>query len=107
MADWSQPPPDFAFVLFERVQAADNIRRFYYLAYGLTTDGPAVIRTWGRKGQSQRSTWQPYPTLAEAWPEIRQHIRRRLRHGYRVVLPFEYRHWGISPDAKNGDHDAQ
>ena len=89
---WDDPPPGFTYVLFERIDPASNAARFYYLAYLPTLLGPAVVRTWGRKHGGQRTaTPKPFSTLEEAWPEIRRHIRARLRNGYRVVAPGEYR----------------
>lgn len=90
--NWDQPPPNFQYILFERVNPERNEQRFYYLAYGPALEGWAVIRLWGRKGGGQR-TAAPLgcDTLAEAWPAIRACIKRRLRHGYRIVQPSEYR----------------
>jgi hypothetical protein len=52
----------------------------------------AVVRLYGRKGESQRLiTPQPFKSLTEAWPLIRSIIKTRLRHGYRVIQPQEYR----------------
>jgi len=54
--------------------------------------GPAVVRLWGRKGCSQRAaTPKPFASLEEAWPELRKHIRARLRRGYCIKEPVEYR----------------
>jgi len=98
--DLQSPPPDFRFVLFERVEPETNIYRYYYLAYGPTLYGPAVIRMWGRKGESSHTAWQPFPTLDDAWPDLRRHIRTRLRHGYQVVQPAEYAIWCNRPDGE-------
>lgn len=85
---WDEPPDNFQYILFERINPERNEQRFYYLAYGPSLEGPAVIRVWGRKGRSQRAAAPLVcDTLAEAWPKIRQCIKRRLRHGYQIVLP--------------------
>jgi predicted DNA-binding WGR domain protein len=86
---WDTPPADFRFILFERVRPEQNESRFYYLAYLPTLlDDGAVIRLFGRKGSTQRAvTPQPFESLEEAWPLLRQIIRTRLNHGYRIVQP--------------------
>lgn len=54
----------------------------------------AVVRIYGRKGQTQRLiTPQPFDSLEAAWPLLRAIIKARLRHGYRVVQPNVYRDW--------------
>jgi predicted DNA-binding WGR domain protein len=45
----------------------------------------AVVRLWGRKGETQRELATPFASLTEAWPLLRRVLRRRLRRGYRVV----------------------
>jgi hypothetical protein len=45
-----------------------------------------VVRSYGRKDGHRRTlTPLPYSSLAEAWPLIRAILRRRLRHGYKIV----------------------
>jgi predicted DNA-binding WGR domain protein len=89
--NWDEPPPNFSYVLFERVDLAKNIDRFYFIAFQTTLLGPAVIRMWGRKGHWQRqATPRPFDSLEEAWPLIRAVIKTRLRNGYRVVEPVEF-----------------
>jgi predicted DNA-binding WGR domain protein len=87
--NWDAPPTDFSFILFERVRPEHNERRYYYLAYQPTLfDDGAVIRLYGRKGVSQRLiTPQPFGSLQAAWPLLREIIKTRLRHGYRIVQP--------------------
>jgi len=88
----SRPPPNFSYILFEKVDPEKNIDRFYLVAYQPTLLGPAVIRLWGRKGRWQRqATPRPFDSLEEAWPLIRSIVKARLRHGYEVVEPEEYR----------------
>ena len=87
---WAAPPDDFHFILFEQVNPAKNEARFYYLAWQPTlTDSGAVVRVYGRKWGWQRTLITHFPSLTEAWPTIRKHIRARLRHGYRIVDPIE------------------
>ncbi len=90
--DWNHPPADFTFILFERVNVAENAQRFYYLGWLPTLLHPrAVVRIYGRKGQTQHVvTPQPFASLEEAWPLLRRIIKTRLRHGYRVVQPADY-----------------
>ncbi len=83
---WSQPPAGFTHVLFDKVDPANNSRRFYLVGWlpTLFADG-AVVLCWGRKGESQRVRVLNYPSLAAAWPVMRAAIRARFRHGYQVV----------------------
>jgi predicted DNA-binding WGR domain protein len=79
----------FTYLLLERVNPEKNENRFYYLAWqpSLFEDG-AVVRSYGRKDGHRRTlTPLPYPSLDEAWPLIRAILRRRLRHGYKIVEP--------------------
>jgi len=85
---WAEPPADFHSLLFDRVDPAKNEDRFYFLAWHPTLlDSGAVVRIYGRKGRSQTTRITPFPSLVDAWPTIRRHIRTRLRHGYRIVEP--------------------
>jgi predicted DNA-binding WGR domain protein len=80
------PPAGFRGLLLDRDDPPRNARRFYLVAWQPTLfDEGAVIRLYGRKGGFQRLLTTPFPSLAAAWPFIRATIRRRLRHGYRVV----------------------
>ena len=45
----------------------------------------AVVRSYGRKGGSNRILSTPFDSLETAWPFIRRTIKARLRHGYQVV----------------------
>ena len=89
---WETPRADFTYLLFERVEPAENANRFYYLGWMPTLlHSNAVVRFFGRKGETQRMIQpQPFDTLAEAWPLVRSIIKARLRHGYRIVQPREY-----------------
>jgi predicted DNA-binding WGR domain protein len=82
---WATPPDDFCFVLFERIDVEQNEQRYYLVAWQPTLFGWGVVRIWGRKGETQNLRAEPFPSLAEAWPVIRGHIRARLRHGYRIA----------------------
>jgi predicted DNA-binding WGR domain protein len=81
--------PGFTHLLFERINPTKNEARFYYIAWEPTLfDAGAVVRIYGRKGGRRRVMAPvPYPSLEAAWPFIRSIIRRRLRHGYRLVAP--------------------
>jgi len=90
---WETPPSNFSYILFERVDLAENANRFYYMSWQPSLLHPkAVVRMYGRKGETQRLiTPQPFDSLEAAWPLMRSIIRARLRHGYRVVQPDIYR----------------
>lgn len=90
--NWEAPPADFSFILFEQVDPVENSNRFYYLGWLPTLLHPkAVVRMYGRKGETQRLiTPQPFDSLEAAWPLMRAIIKARLRHGYRVVQPAVY-----------------
>lgn len=77
------------YLLFELVDPAENKNRFYYLAWQPTLFAPqAVVRIYGRKGGLQRALSPvPFESLGEAWPLIHDTVRRRLRHGYRIISP--------------------
>jgi hypothetical protein len=81
--DWTNPPPAFKAILFHHGS------RFYYITYGKTLIGPAVVRMWGSRERNQQQFLisNQGETLQEAWPTIRKHIRRRLDHGYQIVTP--------------------
>jgi predicted DNA-binding WGR domain protein len=89
--NWETPPPDFAYVRFERIAPEQNAYRAYLLAWQPTLFGTgAVVRAYGRKGQPRRVQFTPFPTLEAAWPLVRALIKTRLRHGYRIVAPARY-----------------
>ena len=75
-----------AYVRFEHVDPAENRQRFYDLSWQPTLFGDgALVRTWGRQGQPGTSRATFYPDRACAAAEVRQVVRRRLAHGYRVI----------------------
>jgi predicted DNA-binding WGR domain protein len=79
-------PASFGYALFEKVSRERNEDRYYYLAWQPTlVDEGAVVRLWGRKGETQQTRATPFGSLAEAWPLLRRLMRLRLRHGYRLV----------------------
>jgi predicted DNA-binding WGR domain protein len=89
--NWTDPPANFQYVLFDRTNPEQNEYRYYYIAWLPLLFGQAMVRIYGRRGQTQRELATYFDSLEEAWPEIRKHIKRRLNHGYRVVGPVEYR----------------
>ena len=75
-----------AYVRFESSDPAENRHRFYDLTWQPTLFGDgALVRTWGRQVQpgTTRATFHADRACAAA--EVRQVVRRRLQHGYRVV----------------------
>ena len=75
-----------AYVRFASVDPAENRRRCYDLTWQPTLFGDgALVRTWGRQGQPGTSRASFYPDRACADAEVRQVVRRRLAHGYRVI----------------------
>ncbi len=75
-----------AYVRFEHVDPAENRHRFYDLTWQPTLFGEgALVRTWGRQGQPGTTRATFYPDRAGADAEVRQVVRRRLQHGYRVI----------------------
>ncbi len=76
-----------AYVRFESVDPAENRCRFYDLTWQPTLFGEdALIRTWGRQGQPGTTRASFYPDRAQAQAEVCQVVRRRLAHGYRVIV---------------------
>ena len=84
--DWEHCPDTFGYVRFERCAPQENVNRYYILAWQPTLFGTgAVVRQFGRKGQSQRMLFNEFPTLDAACPFMRAAIRARLRHNYHLV----------------------
>jgi len=72
----------------ERVHPGKDEARFYLASSQPTLSGWAVERSYGRMGRWQRLIPPlPFGSLEEAWPLVRAIIKRRLRHGYRVMEP--------------------
>ncbi len=80
-------PQDFRYILFEKVDPARNMARFYYLAWQATLlESGAIVRLYGRKGGWQRMLSPlPFASAAEARPTLEAFVKRRLKRGYRVV----------------------
>ena len=83
--EWTAPPKVFKYIHFELINPEQNQRRYYLISWQNTLLGPGVVRSYGRKGETQTLTVEPFASLAEAWPTIRATIRSRLRHGYVIV----------------------
>ena len=78
-----------AFRTYVRFASRDphtNRDRYYDLLWQPTLFGEgALVRVWGRRGQSATTRVRTYPDRAGAQREVRQLVRTRLRHGYRVT----------------------
>lgn len=89
--DWGNPPKTFETILFKKVDSRE-IERFYAISWQPTLfHRRAVVRQWGRKDGYQKTMATPFATLEEAWPTIRSVIKCRLKRGYRLVAPAQYR----------------
>ncbi len=76
-----------AFVRLISVDPAANRFRVYVLSWHPTLWGDfALVQMWGRLGRPSRSQTTSYATRAQAQGLIVRLLRRRLRHGYRVVV---------------------
>lgn len=84
-AAWQEPPEDFRYILFERIDPEDNAYRYYYISWQQTLFGWGIVRFWGRKGETQQTRIDHFDSLVQAWPTIRGHIRDRINHGYHIV----------------------
>ena len=74
------------FVRLLSLDPARNRYRFYSLTWQpCLWGGGALVRAWGRLGTPGRSLTRFYPDRPSAEAAIRRLLRRRLRHGYRVV----------------------
>ena len=75
-----------AYVRFESRDPEANRDRYYDLLWQPTLFGEgALVRVWGRRGQSARSRVRTYPDRTCAQRDVRQLVRLRLRHGYQVT----------------------
>ena len=75
-----------AYVRFESRDPEANRDRYYDVLWQPTLFGEgALVRTWGRQGQPGTTRATFYPDRDGAVAEIRQVVRRRLAHGYRVI----------------------
>jgi len=83
------PPAAAHFAVYVRLRSLDPARnrdRGYTLTWqpGLVGDG-ALVRCWGRTGAAERTCTDYYPDRAAAQAHVEAILRRRLRHGYRVL----------------------
>jgi len=83
------PPTAAQFAVYVRLRSVDPARdrdRSYTLTWqpGLVGDG-ALVRCWGRTGGAERTRADYYPDRAAAQAHVEAILRRRLRHGYRVL----------------------
>ena len=75
-----------AYVRFESCNPEANRDRYYDLLWQPTLFGEgALVRVWGRRGQSATTRVTTYPDRGCAQRDVRQLVRLRLRHGYRVA----------------------
>jgi predicted DNA-binding WGR domain protein len=75
-----------AYVHLRSVDPARNRDRSYTLTWQPALIGAgALVRTWGRTGGAARSRSDYYPDRASAQAHVEAILRRRLRHGYRVI----------------------
>ncbi len=83
------PPAAAHFRVYVRLRSVDPARnrdRSYMLTWqaALLGDG-ALVRCWGRLGGAERTRADYYLDRAGAQAHVEAILRRRLRHGYRVI----------------------
>ncbi len=83
------PPAAASFRAYVRLRSVDPARdrdRSYTLTWqpGLVGDG-TLVRCWGRTGGAERMRADYYPDRAAAQAHVEALLRRRLRHGYRIL----------------------
>ena len=80
-------PDHFSHVLLFKDDWPRNQHRYYCLSWQETLFGEGTLmRAWGRRGTAMRQEkTELYGSPEEAWPQVQRLIRRRLRHGYRLV----------------------
>ncbi len=83
------PPAAASFRAYVRLRSVDPARdrdRSYTLTWqAALLGGGALVRCWGRTGGAERTRADHYPDRAGAQAHIEAILRRRLRHGYRVL----------------------
>jgi len=74
------------YVHLRSVDLAHNRDRSYTLTWTPALfEGGALLCMWGRTGGPERTRIDYYPDRAGAQAHIEAILRRRLRHGYRVL----------------------
>lgn len=72
----------------QRIDPAQNMRRFYALAIQPTLFGGAsVVRHWGRIGTSGQSMMQTFDHIEDAGKALERLERSKRRKGYRDSPP--------------------
>jgi len=84
------PPAAAHFQVYVRLRSIDptqNRDRSYALTWppALFDESGALLRVWGRTGGLERTRLDYYPDRAAAQAHVEAILRRRLRHGYRVL----------------------
>ena len=70
----------------ERIDRARNMARYYRLSIAVTLFGEwAVVREWGRIGQSGQSSEQICSSRNEAAARLAELTAFRIRRGYRAA----------------------
>ena len=84
------PPAAAHFRAYVRLRSVDPARdrdRSYTLTWTPALfEGGALLRVWGRTGGPERTRIDYYPDRAAAQAHVEAILRRRLRHGYRVLM---------------------
>ncbi len=85
----SLPPAAVHFRAYVRLRSLDPARnrdRSYTLTWTPALfEGGALVRCWGRTSGAEHTRSDYYPDRAGAQAYIEAILRRRLRHGYRVL----------------------
>ncbi len=83
------PPAAASFRAYVRLRSVDPARdrdRSYTLTWQpALLGGGALVRCWGRTDGAERTRADYYPDRAGAQAHVEAILRRRLRHGYRVI----------------------
>ncbi len=74
------------YIRLRSIDPARNRDRSYTLTWQpALLGGGALMRCWGRTGGAERTRADYYPDRAGAQAHVEAILRRRLRHGYRVL----------------------
>jgi len=83
------PPAAAHFRAHVRLRSVDPTRdrdRSYTLTWQpALLGGDALVRCWGRTSGAAHTRSDYYPDRADAQAHVEAILRRRLRHGYRVI----------------------